>query len=209
VRRVINGYSFQGTQREELLREQVSFTALKRAAAVMDRISAIENLESYRFDEIKKQVKDGVLTVVGEKRITERAEGLPGGFTFCTLGKAIDFDAMLGGGEMPTFSAVGGWLFYTSTGRPLDPGRMDEASGFLGEGGGWSVSMIYRPDRTWLESPEAALTLDRAKAIADTHPGLRQLVFAAVSYVPSRVLDGLNVTYVPLPFALFRVEQRS
>ncbi|MFN3625048.1 MAG: site-specific DNA-methyltransferase [Hyphomicrobium sp.] len=209
LRRVINGYEFQGKQKEELLRETVSFGTLKKARSVLERIAAIENLERHRFDAVKKQVKKGILTVIGEKRVTERADGLPGGFTYCTLGAPLDLDALLVGDAMPSFEALGGWLFHTATGTALDPARLDEASGFLGEGGGWAVSLIYRPDRAWLESPEAALTLDRAKAIAAAHPGARQLVFAAVSYVPSRVLDELGVTHVPLPFALFRVEQGS
>lgn len=209
VRRVIKGYAFQGSQREELLRESVTFSTLRKASEVLDRVASVENLNRDRFDDMKKQVKDGVLTVIGEKRISERTEGLPGGFTFCTLGPPLDIDTLLRGGTMPAFDTLGGWLFHTATGTALDPARLDEASGFLGEGGGWAVSMIYQPDRAWLESPEAALTLDRARTIAAAHPGARQLVFAAISYVPSRVLDGLDVTYVPLPFALFRVEQRS
>ena len=209
LRRVINGYEFQGKQKEELLRENVTFGSLRKARSVLERIAAIENLEAHRFDQIKKQVKKGVLTVVGEKRVTERTEGLPGGFTYCTLGDPLDLDALLAGGAMPAFGALGGWLFHTATGAALDPAQLNEASGFLGEGGGWAVHLIYKPDRTWLEAPDAALTLERTKAIVEARPGLRHLVFATVSYVPSRILDGLGVTYVPLPFALFRVEQAS
>lgn len=209
LRRVVCGYEFQGKQREELLRETVTFSSLRKARKILERIASVENLESHRFDQIKKQVKKGVLTVVGEKRVTERTEGLPGGFTYCTLGAPLDLDALLAAGSMPAFGALGGWLFHTATGAALDPERVDETAGFLGEGGGWAVHLIYRPDRTWLETPAAALTLERAKAMAEGRPGQRHLVFATVSYVPSRTLDALGVTYVPLPFALFRVEQGS
>jgi adenine-specific DNA-methyltransferase len=209
LRRVVNGYEFQGKQREELLRENVTFGSLKKARSILERIAAVENLEAHRFDQVKKQVKKGVLTVVGEKRVTERTEGLPGGFTYCTLGAPLDLDALLAEGAMPAFGALGGWLFHTATGAALDPKRVDEAAGFLGEGGGWAVHLIYKPDRAWLETPAAALTLDRAKAMAEGRPGQRHLVFATVSYVPSRTLDALGVTYIPLPFALFRVEQGS
>lgn len=152
-------------------------------------------------------MKKGVLTVNGETRVTERTEGLPGGFTYCTLGDPLDLDALLAGGAMPAFGALGSWLFHTATGTALDPARLEEETGYLGEGGGWAVHLIYKPDRMWLETPDAALTLERAKALAEAKPALRHLVFAAVSYVPSRTLDALGITYVPLPFALFRVEQ--
>src|SRR5205823_7738204 len=94
VRRVINGYAFEGTQREELLREKLTFTSLKKADKLLDRIADIENQEGHRFDKITKTVKDGVLIVEGEKKITERVEGLGGSLTYCTLGEPVDLDKM-------------------------------------------------------------------------------------------------------------------
>lgn len=41
VRRVINGYSFTGTQREELLREPINFTKLKNANALLEKVRQI------------------------------------------------------------------------------------------------------------------------------------------------------------------------
>jgi adenine-specific DNA-methyltransferase len=209
LRRVIRGYNFHGTRREELLRETITLRTLQRADALFERVAAVEDLERHRFDEIKRHVKDGVITVIGETKVAECTEGLPGGFSYCTLGPPLDLDELLAGTAMPSFESLGGWLFHTATGTALDPVKLNESAGFLGEGGGWAVSMIYKPDRLWLESPKAALTLDRVKAIVFARPDARHLVFAAVSYVPSRTLEGLGVTYVPLPFALFRVEQES
>jgi adenine-specific DNA-methyltransferase len=104
VRRVINGYAFSGTQREELHRENLTFTSLKKADKLLDHVESIKNLDGYRFDNIKAEVKDGALIVTGEKAITERVEGLGGSFTFCTLGDAIDMDQMLTGESLPAFA---------------------------------------------------------------------------------------------------------
>ena len=97
VRRVINGYDYQGTQREELHREKLSFTSLKKADKLLEHVASIENLESHNFDAIKKEVKDDELVVTGERKITARVEGLGGSFTYCTLGEPVDLDGILTG----------------------------------------------------------------------------------------------------------------
>ena len=76
VRRVIKGYKYKGTQREELFRENITFTSLKKADKLLNHIESIENLEGHRFDRITKEVKDGVLVVSGEKEVKQRTEGL-------------------------------------------------------------------------------------------------------------------------------------
>ncbi len=91
VRRVINGYEFQGTQKGELLREKVTWSNFGKDKAhkkLLDQVQSLENLESLRFDDIKKTIKDGELIVTGEKKITEKVEGLGGGFTYLHPGRS-------------------------------------------------------------------------------------------------------------------------
>jgi len=87
VRRIINGYEFTGTHREELLRENITFTSLKKANKLLLQVDAIENLEKHSFDTISKTVKDGVLIVSGERNVKECAEGLGGSFTYSPWAK--------------------------------------------------------------------------------------------------------------------------
>ena len=69
--------------------------------------------------------------------------------------------------------------------------------------------LIYRPDLDWLKSPDAALTLTRAEAIAASAPEMRHLVFAPARYVSQKMLGDFNlrVEFVPLPFALYRLDR--
>lgn len=209
VRRVINGYAFTGTQRTELLRESLTWTKLQRADRLTEQVEKIENLHGHEYDRITKQVKDGELIVTGEKAVAERAEGLGGSFTYCTLGAPVELDAILQGADLPSFAALAGVLFHMATSQPLDPAQMDEARGYVGQAGGAHVWLIYRPDLDWLKSPAAALTLTYARERAAEHPGDRHLVFAPARHVSQRLLDaeGLPVEFVPLPFALYRVER--
>lgn len=115
VRRVINGYDFTGTQREELLREPLTFTKLRNANSLLERVQGIETLDGPKFDRIAKNVKDGALIVTGERDVAEVTPGLGGLFTYCTLGEPIEMDAILSGIALPDAAAMAGLLWHTAT----------------------------------------------------------------------------------------------
>lgn len=213
VRRVINGYAYTGKQREELFRQNLTFTDLKKADKLLDQIASIENLDGHRFDKIEKKVKDGVLTVEGVKAVEGYAEGLGGHFTYCTLGDAVDMDQLLTGEHLPDFAQLGALLFHTATGEALDPAKVTlpdvQGLGYLGETSTFHVWLIYQPELAFLQSREAALTLSKARALADAKPGKRHLVFAPAKFVSQKLLDAerIPVEFAPLPWALYRVER--
>ena len=213
VRRVINGYAYTGTQRETLLEKNLTFTDLKKADKLLNQIAGIENLEAHCFDKIEKKVKDGVLTVEGVKAIKEKTEGLRGAFTYCTLGDAVDMDKLLTGEALPSFAQLGALLFHTATNEAINPAKATEPDthglGYLGESSAFHVWLIYQPDLTFLQSREAALTLAKARALAEAKPGKRHLVFAPAKFVSQKLLDAerILVEFAPLPWALYRVER--
>lgn len=213
VRRVIKGYKFTGTQREELLREPLTFTKLRNAATLMERVQGIETLDGPNYDRITKTVKDGILVVTGERDVEERTEGLGGDFTYCTLGDPIDMDGLLTGEDLPAVEGLAALLYHTATSQAFDQSKLaaEPAIGDgvmrLGDANGRHLWLIYKPDLEWLKSGEAALTLSRARAIAATEVG-DHLVFAPAKFVSRELLtqERLPVEYAPLPFALYRVE---
>lgn len=213
VRRVINGYSFTGTQREELLREPLSFSKLRNANALLEKVQGIETLDGPKYDRIKSTVKDGALIVTGERDVAETTPGLGGTFTYCTLGQPIEMDAILSGEALPSLDAMAGLLWHTATAQPFDPAAMTPAPDIgdgavrLGEFAGRTYWLFYRDDLDWLKSGEAALSLTKARAIAATAPG-NHLIFAPAKFVSRDLLarEGLDVEYAPLPFALYRLE---
>ena len=209
VRRVINGYNFKGRQKTELMRERITWSKLWKSEKLIDAVQKIENLYSHSYDEIKKTVKDGELIVTGEKSVTERAEGLGGCFTYCTLGDPVELDKLLTGESLPPYEGIGAALFHMATYRAIDPAAIREADWYLGQAGGQHVWLIYRPDLDWLKSPDAALTLTRAKGFAATAPDKRHLVFAPARYVSQKMLAEQNipVDFVPLPFAIYRIDR--
>ena len=213
VRRAINGYSFKGTQSDELLRQPITFTKLRNAATLMERVQGIETLDGPKYDRIAKTVRDGALIVTGERDVTERTGGLGGTFTYCTLGDPIDMDGLLTGQDLPAVEGLAALLYHTATSQAFDQSKLTVETAVgdgvmrLGDANGRHLWLIYKPDLDWLKSGEAALTLSRARAIAAADAG-DHLVFAPAKFVSRELLtqERLPVEYAPLPFALYRVE---
>ncbi len=218
VRRVINGYAFIGTQREELLREKVTWTKLQKSTALLEQVEAIKQREGFaeredlarvspenrRFDKVNVRMDDGVLLVEGEKKISERVEGLGGEFTYCTLGEPIDAEKILSGKQLPDYASLAAWLFYTATGGTLAKSRIKEKEFFVGNAQDRYVWLIYKPDLAFLKSPDAALTLSFARKLREQHQKQRHLVFAPAKYLSNKQLLEFGVDFAPLPFALYR-----
>jgi adenine-specific DNA-methyltransferase len=116
---------------------------------------------------------------------------------------------VLSGDSLPPYAAIGAALFHMSTNRALDPKTVRQKDFYLGETESQRVWLIYKPDLDWLKTPAAALTLDRAKAFAETDPKKRHLVFAPARFVSQKMLaeQNLPVEFVPLPFALYRIDR--
>lgn len=207
VRRVIGGYSFEGTTKEELLSTKISFTSLKKADKLLEQVQSIENLEGHRFDKITKKIESDTLSVVGEKKVTEKVDGLGGSFTYCTLGEPLDLDKLLTGEALPDYLSLGSWLFHTATMAALEPAKVNEAEWYLGESSQYHVWLVYRSELEFLKSRDAALTLNLAQKIAAAKTGKKHLVFAAAKFVPNKDLLPMGVEFSPLPFALYRVEK--
>lgn len=209
VRRVINGYPYTGTQREELHRENITWTTFnneKRRKKVMDHIASIENLHGHEYDKIKKEIKDGVLTVTGERAVKDTAPGLGGSFTYCTLGDPIDIESLLTGEGMPGFEALARYVFYTATGQSLDKVGKPAADGLIGETDLFRIHLFYQPDKAWLRSNEAALNAERVAAVeAGNKQGKRAIVFAVAKFMSQKELTARRIEFCQLPYAVHRI----
>jgi adenine-specific DNA-methyltransferase len=210
VRRVIKGYRFSGKQKTELLRKKLTFAAVTNADFNANSLLG-ETKEKYagQFDRIAGEVKDNSLIISGETDVKERAKGLGGTFTYCTLGDEIELKALLSGGNLPKFSALGPVLFQIATNQAIDHAKMRPKDFYLGETAFAHFWLIYQPDVRFLKSGDAALTLSRARAIAAHDPDKQHLVFAPARFVSRKLLaeEGLAVDSISLPDTLYRMVQ--
>ncbi|AEK57840.1 DNA methylase [Acidithiobacillus caldus SM-1] len=160
-------------------------------------------------DELTAERVRRVISGVPNSRGDEYKTGLGETFTYCTLGDPIELDKVLTGENLPPYAGLGAALFHMATNHALDPSALREDDFYLGSTAGQHVWLIYKPDLDWLKSPEAALTLARAKAFAAMDPDKKHLVFAPARFVSQKMLAEQNipVEFVPLPFALYRIDR--
>jgi len=128
--------------------------------------------------------------------------GTGGSFTYMELGDALTIARLLEGEALPTFGDLARYVFFTATGRDLDPAVVDSATGYVGETEQYRVYLMYEPDREWLKS--AALTLERARALGESG-GKTRLVYAPSRFLDADQLADLNIQYCQLPFDIFRL----
>ena len=193
-------------------RTEVSSARTEVSSARTEVSPARTDQRKKRFDKISVKLDEGVLRVEGEKRVSQMAEGLGGEFAYCTLGEPLNIEKLLSGESLPAYDALGTWLFHTATGGTLLPAPKDAPQWYLGEAKDAHVWLVYEPSLTFLKSPEAALTLSRAKEFAawgharnnGAGDGKRHLVFAPAKYLSNKQLLEHGVDFAPLPFALYR-----
>jgi adenine-specific DNA-methyltransferase len=213
VRRVINGYPFKGTQRETLYEKKLTWTALQKVESIMAEAKQTAQMHEGNFDSIETKVDEGTLKMVGIRKVEEHAPGLGGGFTYCTLGDPLDIDKILTGDQLPSFENIAGWLVHTAFGTTLPSVADNRGEGldewYVGETDTHHVWVMYRPDRAWLQSRDASLTLALAEQMAKKHDDKPHQVFAPAKFVGKAALDALKprVEFAPLPFALYRLER--
>ncbi len=207
VRRVINGYPFKGNQKQELFSEKITWSVFeKKHSELLEKISKVEAKHSKDFDNIKKELKDGVLTVTGERKVDEFAPGIGGSFTYCTLGEPIQIESLLTGEAMPSFDALARYVFYTATGQSLETVAKASADGFVGETDLFRIHLFYRPDSEWLRSNEAALNADKVAAIVKNNATKkRTIVFAVAKFMSQKDLTEKRIEFCQLPYAIHRI----
>lgn len=207
VRRVIDGYDFTGNQREELFSEKITWSNFSKSSQkLLRQVQHLEETKGAAFDSVKKEIKDGVLTVTGERKVKERAPGLGGSFTFCTLGAPIEIESLLTGKGLPGFEALARYVFYTATGRSLETVAKPSSDGFIGETDLFRIHLFYQPDTAWLRSNEAALNAERVAAIAKGNKsGKRAVVFAVAKFMSQKDLTKARIEFCQLPYAVHRI----
>lgn len=207
VRRVINGYPFKGNQKQELLSEKITWSVFeKKHAELLEKIAKVEAKHAKDFNNIKKELKDGVLTVTGERKVDEFAPGIGGSFTYCTLGEPIQIESLLTGDAMPSFDALARYVFYTATGQSLETVAKASADGFIGETDLFRIHLFYRPDSEWLRSNEAALNADKvAEIVKKNATKKRTIVFAVAKFMSQKDLTEKRIEFCQLPYAIHRI----
>jgi adenine-specific DNA-methyltransferase len=129
-----------------------------------------------------------------------KKNGYDAGFTYHTLGQAIDAESLLTG-KLPSYKEFAKYVYYLATGKNHpDESKIKETESFVGKGDGESVYLLYKKDMEALKS--FAITLDWAQETSKKDKG-KKIVYAPACYLDDETLDQYNITFVSVPYNLF------
>lgn len=183
------------------------------AQAVLDLNADEESSGNRRFilvqlpEEIKKSTpayKAGFrwiheITRDRVKRVIDKLKAKIG-FTYYTLGPAIDAETLLEG-NLPKYKEFAKYVYYLATGKNHpDEKKIKERDGFVGTTGSESIWLLYKPDMEALK--KLAITLDWAQEANKKEKG-RKVVYAPACYLDDETLDQYNIKFVSIPYNLF------
>ena len=147
-----------------------------------------------------------VIDGVPEAKDESLRDGLGGSFTFCTLGRPIELEAMLSGSSLPGYSALAAYLLHTASGIAVGAGALEQGSedGLFYETDSINYYLLYHPDIEWLRGNAGVLNEPRARRIEAECRALKRkaIVFAPAKYISQRNLSGMRITFCQLPYEL-------
>lgn len=122
------------------------------------------------------------------------------GFTYSTLGSAIDAETILSG-KLPTYKEFAKYVYYLATGKNYpDANGMKEDASFVGRTDSESIYLIYKQDADELK--KLAITLDWAQKAHEKDKG-EKIVYAPACYLDDEGLEQFNIKFVSIPYNLF------
>ena len=182
VRRVVQGYKFTGTQTETLLEEKVGLNTLKKADELLKRIEAAREEGRANYDDVRAEMKDGIVRVEGVKKIKEKTEGLGGAFAYARISEHPLFGEYRDlGNHPPSWENLAAYIFYTETSHQFNRQAANAETGKIGEHAKNSYYLLYAPD----EEEGKGLGIGFLKTVA-VHDSKKDLVVYSEKFVMHR-----------------------
>lgn len=139
------------------------------------------------------------ITAERVRRVVKK-DKLDAGFTYCTLGSAIDAESLLSG-KLPSYKEFAKYVYYLATGKNHpDESRIRETDGFAGKGEHESVYLLYKSNVEAMK--KLAVTLDWAQTTHKKDKG-KKIVYAPACYLDDEMLDQYGIKFVSIPYNLF------
>jgi DNA modification methylase len=161
---ILDSFAGTGTTGHAVLEANRGSQSPRRFILVQNRhdtkgdISAQRNLsETLTAERVRRVIRGYSYTRRGPKGKTTkaRAGGLGGSFMYARIGPTLLGTNRSWGERLPPYDELARYVFFTETGRELDPKKGDRKTGKIGEYGGASFYLLYTPD------PNASVPLDQ------------------------------------------------
>jgi len=147
VRRVIQGYKFEGVVTETIFEEKIGLNTLKNPSAFMQRIEKAR-AQGKKYDGVETKCEDGIVRVAGTKEIKGQTDPLGGTFPYARLsekpilGEYRDITK-----NPPSHEEIAKYIFYTETSAVWNKKGLNARTGKIGEHHNTSLYLLYTPNQ--------------------------------------------------------------
>lgn len=112
VKRVVQGYNFNGRKREILKSYPVNVTNLKKADKILKEIDSFKTKAI--FDKVTIESNNGKMSIIGEKNYSGKTEGTGGSFNYYELGLPL-FDEDQNLNEKVALERIKEYIWFSET----------------------------------------------------------------------------------------------
>jgi adenine-specific DNA-methyltransferase len=119
LRRAVEGYAHEGTEKDELMKEKLTVRTVKNGDQLYAESEQMKEQHADEYDSFRRRSKDGYFYLYGENIIEEEKEGLGGSVRYLTLGTEMETTETNVGSQV-TYDDLARHLHYLETGQPLD-----------------------------------------------------------------------------------------
>lgn len=123
IKKIIQGYDFNGNKKRELASYSVNLTNLKKANKIIEEYTKFN--EDKKYSEVTIESKKGNITITGTEKIKGKIEGIVGSFDFYELGQLL-FKKNGTLNEQVGEDNIRNYIYYTETKLPLTKERVKE-----------------------------------------------------------------------------------
>lgn len=191
VRRVMAGYPYKGTVKEELYRQGLTSANLPKVPQFLEEANSIREANAERFAKIAKPtVKDNAIVVVGELNVDGLMPGLGGGFDFYELGENLftDEDTL---NESVGEVKIREYIYFSETRQYLSRPQSKDYPYLLDYNDGTGYFFYYKPNELTTLSHD---TLSIVPTKADHY-----VIYADVCTISKEQLARMNITFKKIP----------
>lgn len=191
IKRVMNGYLYEGEVKEEIFSKKLTVKNLVQGATILEQ--AVEVIEENRekYDIISKpKIVDNCLKVLGTKICTERMEGLSGSFDYYELGDPL-FHSDGNLNENVGIEKMREYIYYTETHEHLERKQEMDFPYLLDYFDGTGYFFYYEPnDITTLSHDTLNIVPQKAE---------HYVIYADVCAISKEQLAQMNITFKKIP----------
>ncbi|WP_299430527.1 site-specific DNA-methyltransferase [uncultured Maribacter sp.] len=188
IKKVIQGYEFSGKQKETLKEYSINITNLKKADKILKQYDDYKNDEQY--SKVALTENNGAISIVGEKMVSGKREGIGGAFDFYELGKPI-FEENENLNEEVGEDKIRNYIYYTETKQPLKKLQSKDAKYLLDNYQDTGYYFYYEKD--------SLTTLDNNSLSIISELQEQYIIYADICLLDEAYMLNKNIIFKKIP----------